>query len=349
MRLKTLIIVGAIVVAFSVFIITQIARQSQRSTPNGYPLLLQAAGQIVGRNPLRYTSTPTREQLQPFIQNNQTALQTIRRALQMPCKIEIELSHEWRPLRTPAHVSRVSNELGDRMAEKSKVRELGWLLYGEGKVYELNSNLYAASQSYVDAVRLGESVKGGLPIDRITLQAVSMMGRKGLLDVLPQLSGATSSLAANQLLTLLKNAEPLETVWARDRQWEKRAYGVVASEYLRKRLGTNVLYQELLWSMKMRQAALQLTILELAVHAFRRGEKRLPANLQELVPRYLPELPSDLLGDKPFVYNVMNNGSPLIYSVGRNGKDDGGRGDDVIARVWLRRYDVEFRKAYFGG
>jgi hypothetical protein len=52
----------------------------------------------------------------------------------------------------------------------------------------------------------------------------------------------------------------------------------------------------------------------------------LPARLDDLVPAYLPALPLDPLaeGGAPIRY-VADPDRPLVYSVGENGKDDGGR------------------------
>jgi hypothetical protein len=56
---------------------------------------------------------------------------------------------------------------------------------------------------------------------------------------------------------------------------------------------------------------------------------RYPAKLDELVPRYLPAVPIDVFTGGPLIYRPEKDGY-LLYSVGVNGNDDGGRwpGDD---------------------
>jgi len=51
-----------------------------------------------------------------------------------------------------------------------------------------------------------------------------------------------------------------------------------------------------------------------------------PKTLDELVPAYLPAVPKDPLvaGDKPLTLAVGDDGTPIVYSVGEDGKDDGG-------------------------
>jgi hypothetical protein len=66
-----------------------------------------------------------------------------------------------------------------------------------------------------------------------------------------------------------------------------------------------------------------------------------PKNLDALAPKYLDRLPQDIFSGKPLIYRPTENGY-LLYSVGPNGKDDGGRGyddepsgDDLVIRMPL--------------
>jgi hypothetical protein len=67
-----------------------------------------------------------------------------------------------------------------------------------------------------------------------------------------------------------------------------------------------------------------------ALAAHKADTKKYPAQLADLAPKYLKDVPTDLfLDDKPLVYKVREKGYQF-YSVGVNGKDDGGKtyGDD---------------------
>lgn len=63
---------------------------------------------------------------------------------------------------------------------------------------------------------------------------------------------------------------------------------------------------------------------ELAVRAYLLENQRLPESLTALVPEYLPAVPSDPFGDGPVRVRASTN-CLLIYSVGPDGVDDGGR------------------------
>jgi hypothetical protein len=51
---------------------------------------------------------------------------------------------------------------------------------------------------------------------------------------------------------------------------------------------------------------------------------RLPAALSDLVPDILPTIPMDYMDGKLIRYRLQPDGTPLLYSVGENGTDDGG-------------------------
>ncbi len=69
----------------------------------------------------------------------------------------------------------------------------------------------------------------------------------------------------------------------------------------------------------------------IALAKYKLAQNRYPAKLQELVPRYLNPVPDDIFSSKPLIYKRTADGY-LLYSVGLNGKDDGGRNrdDDVL-------------------
>ena len=67
--------------------------------------------------------------------------------------------------------------------------------------------------------------------------------------------------------------------------------------------------------------------LAFALAAYRSDTGRHPAKLDELAPKYIDEIPDDHFSGKPLVYRPTENGY-LLYSVGVNGKDEGGRGPD---------------------
>lgn len=72
--------------------------------------------------------------------------------------------------------------------------------------------------------------------------------------------------------------------------------------------------------MQARDAALVAIALEL----YRRRTAAWPAALDELTPQFLPQVPLDRYDGEPIKYRLVD-GQPLVYSVGVNRSDDGGR------------------------
>jgi hypothetical protein len=73
-------------------------------------------------------------------------------------------------------------------------------------------------------------------------------------------------------------------------------------------------------------ANLRMSAVALAVREYRLDHgDRLPATLEELVPNYLPQVPDDPMAAAPakLIYKPAHQ-PPIVYSVGRDGKDDGG-------------------------
>jgi hypothetical protein len=68
----------------------------------------------------------------------------------------------------------------------------------------------------------------------------------------------------------------------------------------------------------------QMTLVAIALRRFQLRHGELPPSLERLVPEFLPAVPQDYLGARPLAYRVQADGSCMLYSVGDDGKDDGG-------------------------
>jgi hypothetical protein len=81
--------------------------------------------------------------------------------------------------------------------------------------------------------------------------------------------------------------------------------------------------------------------LAFALAAYHSDNRRYPAKLDELAPKYMSPIPDDLYSGKALIYRPLEKGY-LLYSVGANRKDDEGRssddnprGDDLSVRMPL--------------
>lgn len=62
----------------------------------------------------------------------------------------------------------------------------------------------------------------------------------------------------------------------------------------------------------------------IALELYRRKYGEYPASLEVLVPQYLPRVPADRITGQPVKYRIVS-GKPVIYSVGADRDDDGGK------------------------
>ncbi len=62
----------------------------------------------------------------------------------------------------------------------------------------------------------------------------------------------------------------------------------------------------------------------LALELYHRDHAKWPESLSELSPKYLPTLPPDPITGKSLHYKIVDD-RPVVYSVGVDGDDDGGR------------------------
>jgi len=70
----------------------------------------------------------------------------------------------------------------------------------------------------------------------------------------------------------------------------------------------------------------RMTVSAIALARFKLKHGTYPGGLQELQPEFLKEMPNDVMSGAYLVYRVKDEGTYLLYSVGENGRDDGGDG-----------------------
>jgi len=78
------------------------------------------------------------------------------------------------------------------------------------------------------------------------------------------------------------------------------------------------------------EAQRRLTVAAIALKRYQLNHQRLPEKLDELVPEFLAAVPVDLMDAKPLRYRREGETDFVLYSVGEDGKDDGGNVTPVI-------------------
>jgi hypothetical protein len=89
-------------------------------------------------------------------------------------------------------------------------------------------------------------------------------------------------------------------------------------------------------------AHLRMALTALAVERFRLGMGRWPQSLGALAPAYLEAAPDDPFDGKPLRYRRLDGGF-VVYSVGRDGVDDGGKDGSLREEEEAgETYDITF-------
>ncbi|MCX6903883.1 MAG: hypothetical protein NTW03_10500 [Verrucomicrobia bacterium] len=78
-----------------------------------------------------------------------------------------------------------------------------------------------------------------------------------------------------------------------------------------------------------------------ALERYRLAAGRLPAGLSELAPQFMAAIPHDIMDGNPLRYKVLSGGGYLLYSVGMNRVDDGGK-------IFAQTFDESFGKDVLG-
>ncbi len=109
---------------------------------------------------------------------------------------------------------------------------------------------------------------------------------------------------------------PIEVDAYRSGHWNQLRFGLGA--WLFPTLARAGILQQ--WRTQQRDA----TLVAIALNLYRKKHGTYPSDLTELVPKFLPSVPPDRYDGKPIKYKLVS-GKPLLYSVGADRKDDGGR------------------------
>lgn len=92
------------------------------------------------------------------------------------------------------------------------------------------------------------------------------------------------------------------------------------------RFGVNYVTYDLMWFLDTKsKTENELLLVTLALHAYKLDNGHYPNSLNELLPAYIQQLPEDEFSKRgSFGYKVAGK-SYVLYSVGPDGKDDGGK------------------------
>ena len=278
--------------------------------PNGYDDFLKAAALLA--DSAVDADTLDRDGLQALVSTNAEPLRLLRLGLTRQCALPAD--------------SAMTNDSG-MLSDLARMERLAQLLTAEGRLREMDNHRADAAQSYLDAIRLGnEMSRGGFIINRLVGIACEGIGGSRLNKLVPKLNPQE----ARPVIVELEKIDSTGVTWEETLRNENRfsrhrllkgfnSIGWVMTLWQRRQVN------ELAERLHNRAIARErLLMAELAVRCYQSGQGRLPSGLTQLVPTYLQEVPSDPFSGRPVIYHPQGT-NWLLYSVGEDGADDGGK------------------------
>lgn len=300
-------------------------------TPNGYDFLAQA-GELIGGDPSLARKMKA-EDLRLLIITNSEALRIARTGLGHNCR------------QSPESLS--TND-ARWIVDLVKIKRLAQLFAAEARWAELDGRPTDALLASLDAVKLGnEASRGGFLIQRLVGIAMEVIG---IWSFQTTLTNAPPSTPPLEVIRKLEAIDAQGVEWSEVSANEKYFMSLRRTnfhqpiEFIRDwRSGQKALRD----TEQKHQAAIairRLLLAEAAIRAFHSERHHLPQSLAELVPSCLAAVPVDPFSGKAIAYRPQGT-NWLIYSVGPDGKDDGGvsvsaasatdtKGDLLLTTPW---------------
>lgn len=281
--------------------------------PNGYDSFVQA-GALVSENVGKYRDFDL-VTLRQLVVSNREPLRLLRVGLTRESVV---------PVNYPTKdITNFLNADDDMLAQLPKLKQVAQLLVAEGRLAELEDRPADAMRSYADCIRFGnESSRGGVMIQRLVGLASEAIGYQPLLNLLPQLSDAESRELIRHLEEIRSRSVSWREVWGAERRYMSQIGRVPFVSVITYPM---IVPAKLKAEQKDLAMLSKLTLLsvELALRAHSVEHGRPPAQLKELSPPLLKEIPRDPFSGKPLVYRPQGT-NWLLYSVGPDRVDNGG-------------------------
>lgn len=308
LALVVIVVLAMLTVAF--LFVGRTPPPSPLPNPNGYDDFLKAAGLLTGD--AGNASTLAHDGLRALVSTNVESLRLLRLGLTRQCALPAD-----------AAMTNIPGMLSDLAAMKRLVQ----MLAAEGRLREMDNRLADAAQSYVDAIRFGNEIsRGAFIITRLVGVACEAIGCGPLAKLVPKLSCEQ----ARPVMAELEKIDATRVSWAEVRRNEAR--------FSRYQLSKG--FNPIMWVMTRWQhwrsiqqaerrhkrviAHERLLVVELALRCYESEQGRVPAGLEQLVPQYLQRIPLDPFNGRPVIYRPQGT-NWLLYSVGPDGVDDGGK------------------------
>jgi hypothetical protein len=321
----------AVVAAFPSFVLLELLNPlpipADESSPvdNTYDELVQLGNRVESSQVLAEWGAETLDydKLISAIESQQDDVAELQDLLERPCEV----------LRSYDSLPTYENQRA--------IRSLGYLLNAQAISGRRRGNADVALAASLDGLHLASRVEvGGFTTDWWVAFACRGMAVYSLYRISDQLDAEQCKVAQECLRNTAFSEDEMLKALHREQILNENLYGWYMHlfdlfERVAHHLGASS-NRGLCVNAFQRDAAVSaLLAAELACHEFRTQRHRLPTSLSEMVPDQLPSIPIDPYdaAGLPLMYKLLDDGF-LIYSVGPDRVDDGGRPAPPLSQ-WL--------------
>jgi len=210
------------------------------------------------------------------------------------------------------------------------LRSLCLAFGARGDVHLDSGDIEKAMDDYLTISRLGsQSRNGGVLTHWLIGTVFDGVGESSLYQMHKRMNASQCLQAIETYAEIKSSTDALEEILYRERVWCERAYGfygrlsIILDDLADKGIWTNFQIEKDL--APRHRAQHQLLIVALAIRAFEDVHGALPANLAQLVPEFLEQLPQDPFDKTGEALRFQTHGDEYqLYSIGQNRVDDGG-------------------------
>ena len=304
------LVAGAVLVALLTFTIGRSPVRPPLPNPNGYDDFIKANEAVLGN--VGDFPTLDHDSLAALVSTNAEPLRLLRLGLTRQCLMPVD--------------SVLTNNF-TRLAQLPGMKRQAQLLAAEGRLAEMENRYADAAHSYLDAIRFGnEMSRGGFIINRFVGIICEAIGCDSLAKLVPKLNPDE----ARAVLRDLAKLDAGRVTWAEVQRNERRFM-----RYRRGKLLNPTIWVYNWWETRQEMqkyetlhkqvvARERLLAAELALRCYQSEQGHSPARLDELVTNYLSHVPEDPFSGKPLIFRPQGT-NWLLYSVGPDGVDDGGK------------------------
>lgn len=311
-KLRTLLLlVLGTVVALAGFVLLLVmqgkpTRWPPLPNPNGYDDFVKAGSLIP--NGVGEAVTMATDALREFISTNQEALRLVRLGLSRTCQVPTQAA--------------LTN-----MAELANLKRLAQLLNAEGQLAAMEQRPADAARTYLETIRFGNEIsRGGFLIHRLVGLACENIGFSGLVKVIPQLDSEQLRSLPAALEQVDKQAVPWNEVMQGERLFMRHElqksfnpWRWIAGWWQNRQVIKKAEAKHNFMAARRR-----LLTTELALRCYQAEQGHSPERLDQLVPKYLQHVLLDPFATQTLIYRAQG-ANWLLYSVGPDGVDDGGK------------------------